>query len=80
MWQKVLKYFVSDVLTAEQSGDEQKTQDVYASKLDKVRESAASLTWRNIFGKTQHCALLFVMPKWCKAHCKMQLRQRTEIT
>jgi len=43
---------MSYVLTAEQSGDEQKTQNVYASKLDKVRESAASLTWRNIFGNT----------------------------
>jgi len=38
-------------VAAEQSYSEQhKTQEVYARKLDKIRESAATLTWRNILG------------------------------
>jgi len=45
-----LKQLLSNCVAAEQSSAEHKTQDIYAGKLYKVRESAAALTWLNILG------------------------------
>ena len=39
-------------VAAEQSDAEHKSRDVYATKLDRAREAASTLTWLNILGNT----------------------------
>ena len=39
-------------MAADQSNAEHKSHDVYASKLERARESASTLTWLNILGNT----------------------------